>query len=93
MTNRLRRTPQTIAYNLRQLIEATEPGAQKKTYPNGPGTKPVLVPVTNGERAKTHDKIDDMIAEWIQVDRAGAQAWINAGSDAGCDPRPERYAH
>lgn len=82
------RTSQTIAFNLRQLIAGTEPGAQKKTYPNGPGTRPVMAPLTDEERESDRRDAWDTEQEWFAVDPRGARAWIDAGRDAN----PERYS-
>ncbi|MFF8506743.1 hypothetical protein ACF064_01520 [Streptomyces sp. NPDC015492] len=87
----IRRTPQTIARSVRDLLYASTPGAVYNTYPNGPGTRPVPVENTAAERAVAASLLADALIEWGEADPQGYAAWEAAFQD-DADANPEQYA-
>ncbi|MFC9342874.1 hypothetical protein ACFT0G_06115 [Streptomyces sp. NPDC057020] len=87
----IRRTPQTIARSVRDLLYATTPGAVYNTYPHGPGTRPVPVENTARERAVAASLLADTLIEWGDVDPEGRAAWEAAFLD-DADANPEAFA-
>lgn len=73
-----RRTSQTIARTVQDLLAATSAGAVRNTYPNGPGTRPVPVALTPTERADADSQLADALEEWGDIDPAGRTAWETA---------------
>lgn len=87
----IRRTPQTIARSVRDLLYASTPGAVYNTYPNGPGTRPVPVENTPAERAVAASLLADTLAEWADADPNGYAAWERAFQD-DANANPETFA-
>ncbi|MFJ5817330.1 hypothetical protein ACIQGT_26050 [Streptomyces sp. NPDC093108] len=73
-----RRTSQTIARTVQDLLAATSADAVRNTYPNGPGTRPVPVALTPTERDVADSQLADALLEWGDVDPAGRTAWEKA---------------
>jgi hypothetical protein len=60
---------------LRWLLYVSESGAKYNTYPNGPGSTPVLVAYTEQERAEWAQERDRVLKEWESTDPDGFHSW------------------
>lgn len=74
----MRRTSQAIAMSLRGALYLASKGAMENTYPNGPGTRPVLAPVPEDVRRKYAGIRKALLTEWRTVDIEGWRLWRNA---------------
>lgn len=67
--------PKTLAMNIRNALYDSKEGALMHSYPNGSGTRPVLVPIPEEQREEAKESLARLLKVWEEIDFKGYRLW------------------